>query len=44
MSKAIGWLVVLVFLPILLPLFLWAGLAYTWQDTVPQEDTEDGQD
>lgn len=43
MSRAVAWVVVLVFLPILLPFLLWFALCYDWQDTVPQEDTEDGQ-
>lgn len=41
MSKVIGWIVVLLFLPILLPLLLWAGLVYDWRDTVPEDNTHE---
>jgi len=41
MYSLIGWIVVIVLSPILVPLGLYAGLTYHWTDTVPSDEALD---
>lgn len=38
MSELISKLVVMLLLPALLPLLIYIGLTYFWEDTVPKEE------
>lgn len=38
MSELISKLLVILLLPVLLPLLIYIGLTYSWEDTVPKEE------
>lgn len=38
MTELISKLLVIMLLPVLLPLFIYIGLTYSWEDTVPKEE------
>jgi hypothetical protein len=37
-TELISKLLVMMLLPVLLPLFIYIGLTYSWEDTVPKEE------
>ena len=41
MTSLISRLLVILLLPVLLPLFIYIGLTYSWEDTVPKDDDEE---
>ena len=41
MYSIIGWIIAILLAPLWIPLGLYAGLTYHWEDTVPSEEDLD---